>query len=167
MTERIWAPWRVKYVTGKRKPGCVFCKTDPRRIVERSQHSFIILNIFPYNPGHIMIVPKRHIRDLNQLRGDEWLDLFQMVERGRFLLERSIKPQGYNIGINLGKFAGAGIWNHLHIHIVPRWLGDTNCMPVIAGTKIISVSLDSLSKILRKTAAKYPAKGFLKNKSRN
>src|SRR3989338_227959 len=117
MAQRTWAPWRIKYVTGKRKPGCVFCRREARHVIESSKHSYVILNIFPYNPGHVMVVPKRHIRNLSQLKGEEWPDLFRMVERSRFILEKSIKPQGYNIGINLGKFAGAGIWNHIHIHV--------------------------------------------------
>src|SRR3989338_439360 len=89
MAQRTWAPWRIKYVTGKRKPGCVFCRREARHVIESSKHSYVILNIFPYNPGHVMVVPKRHIRNLNQLRGGEWSDVFQMVERARFILERS------------------------------------------------------------------------------
>lgn len=164
MFQRIWAPWRIKYVVGKRKPGCVFCRRDSRHVIEVSDHSYIILNIFPYNPGHVMVVPKRHIRNLSQLRENEWLDLFRMVERARLLLEKSIKPQGYNIGANLGRFAGAGIWDHLHIHVVPRWLGDTNCMPVISRTKIMSVSLSALTKMLRKTASRLPRRHFARKR---
>ncbi len=158
MVQRIWAPWRVTYVTGKRKKGCVFCQKDSRHVIEASLHSYIILNIFPYNPGHVMVLPKRHVRNLSQLKYEEMCDLFQTVERARFLLEKSVKPQGFNIGMNLGKFAGAGIWKHIHVHVVPRWLGDTNCMPIIAGTKIISASLNSLAKLLRVTAKKFPRK---------
>lgn len=158
MQNRIWAPWRIKYVTGKRSKRCVFCGPTKKYVVERSKYSFSILNIFPYNPGHLMVVPKRHVRGLHQLSNDEILDLFLLVERTRKLLEHAIKPQGFNIGLNLGKYAGAGIWQHLHVHIVPRWLGDTNCMPIIANTKVISASLDGLTELLSKTARRYPEK---------
>lgn len=104
-----------------------------------------------------MVIPKRHVRDLKQLSQNEMIDLFQLLTRTQNLLERAIKPQGFNIGVNLGKFSGAGIWGHLHIHIVPRWLGDTNFMPVIAGTKIISVSLKTLRETLHASAKKFPS----------
>ena len=156
MISRLWAPWRIKYIKGKRNGRCVFCKLDRRYVIERSKHAFSILNIFPYNPGHVMVVPKRHIRQLGQLGADELLDLFQLVERTRMLMERALHPQGFNVGINLGKFAGAGLWRHLHVHIVPRWLGDSNFMPVISGTKIISASLDSVARHLTQTARQHP-----------
>ena len=111
-----------------------------------------MLNIYPYNNGHMLISPLRHIRDISQMQDDEILDLFQCLNKAKSLLQRVIKPQGYNIGFNLTRVAGAGITGHLHLHIVPRWVGDTNFMPVIFETKIISQSLDQLAKKLKNAA---------------
>jgi ATP adenylyltransferase len=109
----------------------------------------VLLNIFPYNNGHLMVAPVRHLRKLEQLKDFEILDLFKALAKAKQLLDKVLKPKGYNIGINLSDIAGAGIPGHLHIHIVPRWKGDTNFMPVLAGTKIISQSLDELFRRLR------------------
>ncbi len=150
--DKLWAPWRVKYVTkmiGKTK-GCLFCrifkeKNDKKNfILWRSPLSFAVLNIFPYNNGHILILPKRHVGDLNKLTQEEMMDVFGLLNRTKDLLDKTIKPAGYNIGMNLGRVAGAGIPGHLHIHIVPRWKGDVNFMPVLAQTKVISQSLTVL-----------------------
>ncbi len=146
----LWAPWRVKYIfrLKKRDQGqCVFCQMIKQKndkatfIVERAQHTFSVLNIYPYNNGHIMIVPYRHVADLTKLTSPEKLELFELMEKTKKLLDKTMKPNGYNIGINLGKAAGAGFPGHLHIHIVPRWKGDVNFMPVVANTKIVSQSL--------------------------
>lgn len=113
-----------------------------------------MLNIFPYNNGHIMVAPLRHVRELSLLKDYEILDLFQNLNKIKTLLEKTLRPHGYNIGINVSKTAGAGITGHMHIHIVPRWMGDTNFMPVIHDTKIISQSLGELYKELKKTLKK-------------
>ena len=150
--DKLWAPWRVKYVTklaGKTKT-CVFCKMLKEKkdkknyIVERTQHSFSVLNIYPYNNGHVLILPKRHLDGLGKLTRIEREDLFDLLESTQKLLDKTMQPAGYNVGINLGRAAGAGFPGHLHIHIVPRWRGDVNFMPVIGDTKIISQSLTTL-----------------------
>lgn len=150
--DKLWAPWRVKYVTkiiGKTR-GCVFCrmlkaKNDKKNLIfARSTKSFAVLNLYPYNNGHILLLPSRHVADLSQLREEEILDLFRLLNYAKSLLHKALKPAGYNIGINLGRIAGAGFPGHLHIHVVPRWKGDVNFMPVLAGTKVISQSLATL-----------------------
>lgn len=108
-----------------------------------------MLNIFPYNNGHLLVAPRRHLRDISQLKKIEDLDLFASLHQAKKLLNKVLRPHGYNIGINLGEAAGAGIAGHLHIHIVPRWRQDANFMPVVAKTKVISQSLDELLKLLR------------------
>lgn len=113
-----------------------------------------MLNIFPYNNGHIMISPLRHIKEFSQLKEAEMIDLFKALNRAKSLLDKVLKPHGYNIGINISKVAGAGIPGHLHIHIVPRWRGDTNFMPVIYNTRVISQSLRELQKKLKNAQSK-------------
>jgi ATP adenylyltransferase len=150
--DKLWAPWRVKYVTemiGKTK-GCVFCRMLKERsdkknlIVIRTKLSFTVLNLFPYNNGHVLVLPNRHVADLSKLTEEENTDLFRLLNYTKGLLDKTLKPAGYNVGMNLGRVAGAGFPGHLHIHIVPRWKGDSNFMPVIADTKIISQSLQTL-----------------------
>lgn len=147
-TDRLWAPWRIAYIAGKKQKTCIFCaavrQKDSRQVVIRSRHAFSLLNIYPYNNGHMMICPLRHTRDFDSLTLPEVTDLFQVLKRTKKLLDRHLHPHGYNIGINLGEAAGAGITNHLHIHLVPRWRGDTNFMPTTASTRVISQSLKEL-----------------------
>jgi len=151
--DRLWAPWRIKYISSKKAKGCIFCNARKSKnagdIIFRRRHSFCILNIFPYNNGHVMVTPNRHISDLAGLRDDELLDLLKSVNLAKKAIDRALKPEGYNIGINISQHAGAGITGHLHIHIVPRWQGDTNFMPVCHDTKIISQSLKELKKVLK------------------
>jgi len=152
--DRLWAPWRINYVGNeKRQQGCIFClaKKSPLNdyVIFKTGKSICLLNRYPYNNGHLMICPLRHIGDISRLRGDEFLDIFKSLNRAKILLQKVLKPQGYNIGLNLGAAAGAGIAGHLHLHIVPRWIGDTNFMPAASGTKVISQSLDELAKLLR------------------
>lgn len=155
--DKLWAPWRVKYVTQilKKTKGCIFCDILKRKqdhksyVFIRSQHSYSVLNLYPYNNGHVLIVPNRHVADLNKLKKEEKEDLLDVLETTQALLDDVLTPGGYNIGMNLGKVAGAGFPAHLHIHVVPRWLGDVNFMPVIAHTKVVSQSLDTLYKKLR------------------
>jgi len=149
---KIWAPWRIKYIQkNKKTKGCILCsafknkKSDKKQfVIIRGKYSFSLLNIYPYNNGHFMVCPNRHIKRLEQLNSKEILDLFEVIRRTKKLTDKTLKPEGYNMGINLGKISGAGIDNHIHLHVVPRWKGDVNFMPIIANTKIISQSLKSL-----------------------
>jgi len=150
--DKLWAPWRNNYITKvvKETQGCVFCdifkeKNDKQNyIFIRFPQSFSVLNIYPYNNGHILIIPNRHVKDLSILKRHEREDLFDLLEETKSLVDEVLKPDGYNIGINLGRAAGAGFPGHLHVHLVPRWRGDVNFMPVTANTKVISQSLKVL-----------------------
>ena len=151
-SDKLWAPWRINYIRNYKQKKCVFCQSikglRKDYVLFKTPHSVAILNIFPYNNGHVMVSPKRHVKELGRLKDAEVLDLFRALNKAKLLLEKVLKPHGFNIGINVGKSAGAGIVGHLHIHIVPRWVGDTNFMPVLNHTKIISQSLDELYKQL-------------------
>ncbi|MFH0913180.1 MAG: HIT domain-containing protein [Candidatus Omnitrophota bacterium] len=154
--DRLWAPWRIKYLKIKKQRKCVFCRSlkskNKNYIIFKSRYSFSMLNIFPYNNGHVLISPMRHVRDFSQLKDVEILDLCKTLDRTQKLLNKVLKPHGYNIGINISAAAGAGVPGHLHIHIVPRWRGDTNFMPTLYQTKVIAQSLDELYKRLKKYA---------------
>ncbi|BCS53024.1 HIT domain-containing protein [Geobacter sp. SVR] len=146
--ERIWAPWRMSYVRSEEpKDGCPLCRArdtlDDREhlVLARTGHSLLMLNRFPYAPGHLMVAPVRHIDEPDDLNKTEILDLMRSVRRARAALRQTARPDGFNIGMNLGRSAGAGIADHLHIHIVPRWHGDTNYMPIIAGVRVIPEGL--------------------------
>jgi len=150
--DKLWAPWRASYITRIKKTikTCIFChisgekKDKTNFIVTRTQYAYAVLNIYPYNNGHILIVPNRHVCDLSTLKREEREGLFDLLEEIRLLVDKTMKPDGYNIGINLGKAAGAGVPKHLHIHLVPRWKGDVNFMLVTGNTKVISQSLKAL-----------------------
>lgn len=154
--DKLWAPWRQKYVTkiASHPKGCVFCAMEKEKkdkknyIFARTKHCFAVLNIYPYNNGHVLILPKRHVRDLSRLKKEEKLELYELMESTQKILEKVMQAHGFNIGINIGKYAGAGFPGHLHIHIVPRWRGDVNFMPVVGNTKVISQSLETLHKLL-------------------
>lgn len=154
--DKLWAPWRLKYIKQivKKQKKCVFCailKDKPDRknyVVIRTKHAYAVLNIYPYNNGHMLVVANRHIDDFSKLTDEERTDLFNLLGTTKALLQKALKPKGFNIGINLGKAAGAGFPDHVHIHVVPRWVGDVNFMPVTAGTKVLSQSLDALYKEL-------------------
>ena len=155
---RLWAPWRIKYIKNTKNKKCIFCVALKSKrqnyIILKTKYSASMLNIFPYNNGHTMVFPLRHIKDLSQLKETEILDLFTNLNYTKKLLDKVLSPDGYNIGINLSEAAGAGLACHMHIHIVPRWRGDTNFMPTIYNTKIISQSLDELYKQLRNARPK-------------
>ena len=149
MSERLWAPWRMVYVgKGETTGGCIFCdkpKEDrdaENMIVHRGETMFVILNAFPYNSGHLMIVPYRHLSDVRLLEPDELAEWMALAQRSITALETAFKPEGYNMGANLGRAAGAGIADHLHLHIVPRWNGDTNFMPVVGDVKVLPEALE-------------------------
>jgi len=156
--DKLWAPWRVKYIRGKKKKGCIFCKSlkngGKSFVFLKTKHSIAMLNLFPYNNGHAMVCPIRHIKDFTKLRNEEAKDLFSCLKATQSLLDKVLKPEGYNIGVNLSRAAGAGITGHLHIHIVPRWCGDTNFMPALFSTKVISQSLEGLFKSLKNAKSK-------------
>ena len=155
---QLWAPWRSTFVSArKRQAPCIFCAAHRSRddrahhVVARGTHVFAILNRYPYNNGHLMIAPSRHVGGLSSITPGEWVGPLRMsLELPRRLVQR-LRPQGFNMGLNLGRVAGAGILGHLHLHIVPRWNGDTNFMPVLGATKIISQSLAELYELLTAT----------------
>ncbi|HID91288.1 TPA: HIT domain-containing protein [Candidatus Bathyarchaeota archaeon] len=140
--EVLWAPWRMRYVREVRRLGCFLCtkakeKEDRRNyIVYRAEEAFVMLNAFPYNNGHLLIAPYRHVAKMGGLTEGEFRSLLSLVRRSVDVLERALSPDGFNVGMNLGKAAGAGA-EHLHVHVVPRWEGDTNFMPVIGAVKVI------------------------------
>jgi ATP adenylyltransferase len=158
--EQIWAPWRMTYIRREEKdPGCVFClshdaKDDERRLVLlRGEHSFVIMNKYPYTNGHLMVSPFRHTADLSELTDEESLEMHRLLVLSQQILLETMAPHGFNIGINLGVAAGAGIADHLHMHIVPRWSGDTNFMPVFSEVRIIPQHLEETWGHLRKLFA--------------
>lgn len=152
--DQIWAPWRMEYIGGERDNGCVFCEKaasaedEQNLVLLRGEKTFVIMNLYPYNNGHLLIIPKRHVGEMEELTEEEMMELFQMTRKMVRVL-RIFKPQGFNVGINIGMAAGAGIPGHFHIHIVPRWLGDTNFMPVFGDVRVISESLEGTYKKLK------------------
>lgn len=154
--DRLWAPWRIKYVSRRKKKGCIFCKALKEKkdkknfVVLRSRYCFAILNTFPYNNGHVMIVPSKHLKSLEDLKEAELLDMNKVLIKIKSALKKTLNPSGFNIGMNIGRVAGAGVANHIHTHIVPRWPGDINYMPVIANTRVVSQSLEELYLKLKK-----------------
>ncbi len=147
---RLWAPWRIEYIRHSKDSECVLCAApasgeDAKNLIlYRGRLNFIIMNAFPYSPGHLMVAPFRHTADLEAFTPEESADHQQLVRMGIGLLRRAANPDGFNVGLNLGRVAGAGIDQHLHTHIVPRWLGDTNFMPVLSGTRVLSEGLASM-----------------------
>lgn len=139
----LWAPWRMEYIFEKREKGCIFCLLPKKKndreslIVYRGKKSFIILNKFPYNNGHLMVVPNRHTIDLSKLDSKTHLEMMGLIDLSMKGLKKTMGAQGFNVGLNLGRLAGAGILDHLHFHLVPRWGGDTNFMPVLSSTKVM------------------------------
>ena len=157
--EKLWAPWRIEYVGKPQEEGCIFCdkpkeqKDRDNLILQRGEKAFVMLNAYPYSNGHLMVAPYRHIGEPSELDDEEILEMMRLCSRMQLVLRQAYKAQGFNVGINLGKCAGAGIVDHIHIHVVPRWEGDTNFMPVISDTKVICEALlssyDKLLAVLR------------------
>jgi ATP adenylyltransferase len=161
----LWAPWRAEYIycaggqNSVSRRHCLFCnllksKDDAANLIlYRGRHAFVVMNRFPYNNGHLMVAPNRHTANLETFSAAESTELFRLVQRSLAALRRALKPQGFNVGANLGRVAGAGVAGHVHIHIVPRWLGDVNFMPLLSETKVISEHLtetyDRLSRQFR------------------
>jgi ATP adenylyltransferase len=153
--EHLWSPWRLAYITGGASPGgCIFCSalTDPEAeplLVHRGKTCFVILNLFPYNNGHLMVIPNRHIATLAAATREEAGELIELTQRAEIALTEAYVPHGLNMGINLGKPAGAGILDHVHMHVVPRWNGDTNFMTVVGGTRVLPEDLAATGARLR------------------
>ena len=153
--EHLWAPWRLKYVTGTSggDDRCIFCASaDPSRddlVLIRTAACYAILNLYPYNNGHLMIVPNRHVASLSVTTVAERTDLMRLTRHAEMALTEAYSPQGINVGINLGRPAGAGVLDHLHIHLVPRWSGDTNFMTAIGNTRVLPEDLQSTAAKLR------------------
>jgi ATP adenylyltransferase len=143
VTRQLWAPWRLEYVqSADEQPGCVFCLAlagddEERLVVRRGERAFVLLNRFPYSSGHLMVAPSRHVGDLAELGDDEVLEVHRLATQGLAALGATYAPEGYNLGWNLGRPAGAGVVDHVHLHVVPRWGGDTNFMPVLADVKVV------------------------------
>lgn len=172
--DRLWAPWRLAYVAAPKPPSsandedCFICRAlassnraEERAhwLVHRSSHSVVILNRFPYNNGHLLICPQQHKGTLDLLSDVELLDLQHLLCRFSAILQKRMRPDGYNIGLNLGRAAGAGVPGHLHWHLVPRWHGDTNFMPILADTRVLVQSLEALYDLLVEELSSSPAPG--------
>ena len=161
--KNLWAPWRIKYIQGLDKGGeCFICEVgktpaedDKNFVLWRSDKSIVILNRFPYNNGHLLISPLRHIPDLEKTSDDEMLELMILVRECQKALTLAIAPHGFNIGMNFGRCAGAGLPGHLHIHLVPRWDGDTNFMAVCSDTDVVSQSMTELLELLKKVSKEH------------
>lgn len=154
---QLWAPWRMAYIQddGQRPAGCIFCakaaedRDDENLIVLRSERCYALLNLFPYNNGHLMIAPYQHVPSIADLDPETLTDLMVTAQRCLAALQAAMDPQGYNMGINQGAAAGAGIADHVHFHVVPRWIGDTNFMPVLADVKVMPEYLQTTLRQLR------------------
>ena len=151
----LWAPWRMKYILSEKGGRCIFClgpgkgEDKKKYVLYRGRFCFLLLNTFPYNNGHLLATPYRHVAGMMDLRGEELEELGQLVARSTELLKSCLEAEGFNIGINMGKIAGAGVADHLHVHVVPRWPADTNFMPVVGRTKVIPEDLDTTYERLR------------------
>ena len=153
--DRLWAPWRMEYINAADdEGGCVFClaaagEDAERLVVHRGAHVIALLNKFPYSSGHFMVAPVRHVGEYGDLTDEEVLELHRFASAGMGALAETYAPQGYNLGWNLGRIAGAGIVDHVHLHVVPRWAGDTNFMPVLANVKVLPEHLEATRQKLR------------------
>jgi ATP adenylyltransferase len=158
--ERLWAPWRLEYVVkADEHDGCIFCtaaeaEDEAGLVVHRGREAFALLNKFPYASGHLMVAPYRHVAEFAELGDGEALEIHQFAAQGIGALAQVYGPQGYNVGWNLGRIAGAGVIDHVHLHLVPRWAGDTNFMPVLADVKVIP---EHLADTRRKLAEAWPS----------
>jgi ATP adenylyltransferase len=150
MPEPLWAPWRLEYVErADEATGCIFCEPDEALVVHRGELAFVILNRFPYASGHVMVAPVRHVGDYRALSDAEALEIHHLASRALVTLGEVYRPQGHNLGWNLGRAAGAGIADHVHQHVVPRWTGDTNFMPVLADVRVLPEALAESGRRLR------------------
>jgi ATP adenylyltransferase len=146
--EHLWAPWRMEYITEEPRPGCLFCRViehpddkDAALVVWRPEGALVMLNKYPYNPGHAMVAPVAHVGGLEDLDDEQTTALMRALKRTVTVLKAELKPEGFNIGANIGRVAGAGMPDHVHLHVVPRWNGDTNFMPVLGEVKVVNEHL--------------------------
>jgi ATP adenylyltransferase len=154
MVEPLWAPWRLEYVEHADELGrCIFCEPEPELLVDESELSLVVMNKFPYVSGHLLVAPRRHIADFVELTDEEALDIHRLAAHGVAALRREYSPHGFNLGWNLGRTAGAGIVDHLHLHIVPRWNGDTSFMAVLGDVKVLPEHLLETARRLRASFA--------------
>ena len=160
VTKPLWAPWRLEYVqSADDEGGCLFCRAaelgqdDEKLVVHRGAAAVVLLNKFPYSSGHLMVAPTRHAGDFAELSDEEALEIHRLAGQGIGALAQTYAPQGYNLGWNLGRIAGAGVVDHVHLHVVPRWAGDTNFMPVLADVKVMPEALEDTR---RKLADAWP-----------
>jgi ATP adenylyltransferase len=149
MSERLWAPWRMRYVQGERKDeGCIFCLAaesgddEARLVVQRGERCLMMLNAYPYNSGHLMVSPHRHVASVEDLERDELLELMTLTQSALRAVRKTYAPDGFNLGVNEGGVAGAGFAGHVHMHVVPRWAADSNFMAVTADTRVLPESLE-------------------------
>ncbi len=153
--KHIWAPWRMEYIRMEKPTGCILCEKpaegadEPNHILHRAAKNFIIMNAYPYNPGHLLVAPCRHVASLEELTTEELHEHSELVCRCVRVLREAMSPGGFNLGTNIGKVAGAGIADHVHTHVVPRWQGDMNFMPVVADTRVIPEALADTYRQLR------------------
>jgi ATP adenylyltransferase len=158
--KQLWAPWRLEYIkSADEEDGCIFCAAvqgddEERQVVHRGAHVIAILNKYPYSSGHFMVAPVRHIGEYGDLTAAEVLELHRFTSAGMGALRQLYAPQGFNVGWNLGRIAGAGVVDHVHLHVVPRWGGDTNFMPVLADVKVLP---EHLAETRRRLAEAWPA----------
>lgn len=157
--ERLWSPWRMEYIRrgdSGESGGCIFCdlpaagedKDEANHLLARGKVSFVLLNAFPYNPGHLMTAPYRHVGDYEELTAEELAEMMAFAGRAIRAMRQESSPHGFNLGMNLGQVAGAGIADHVHLHLVPRWGGDTNFMPVLANTRVMPQTLEQSYEVL-------------------
>jgi len=151
----LWTPWRMEFILSEKSKECIFCTkvaaNDDRaeHVLHRGRYAFIVLNLYPYNNGHLLVAPYRHVPSTEDLTPEELAELWALVNKGLSVLRRAMHPHGFNLGANIGKVAGAGIESHVHVHIVPRWEGDTNFMPLLAQTRVIPQWIDQTYDQLR------------------
>ena len=149
--KQLWAPWRLEYIRqADELPGCIFCEPEESLVVARDEHAFVLVNRFPYSSGHVMVAPVRHVGELGGLSDDEALAIHRLAARAVEALGREYGADGYNLGWNLGRVAGAGVVDHVHLHVVPRWSGDTNFMPVLADVHVMPQHLDAAWQAIRR-----------------
>ncbi len=145
--DRLWAPWRMDYVVAAPTAECLFCwaaeSADPEVIVLRGTRALVMLNAFPYNSGHLLVAPVTHVPNITELEPEDLAYLFEMVRASMLALERCMRPGGFNVGMNIGRAGGAGIEQHVHVHVVPRWEGDTNFMSIVADTRVVPEALQA------------------------
>jgi len=150
MPKPLWAPWRLEYIEHvDEERGCIFCEPQDELVVHRGADAFVVLNRFPYASGHMLVAPFRHVADIGDLRDEEALEIHRLASAAVGSLSQAYRAQGYNLGWNLGRIAGAGIADHVHLHVVPRWAGDTNFMPVLADVKVLPQALVEAAHTLR------------------